>query len=63
MAPKIKLIRSVEYLHSSEEGVIDFERTKKILAELAAEKERPADYDIILDFRRTQINLTTSTLN
>ncbi|HMA76983.1 MAG TPA: hypothetical protein VKO43_06725 [Candidatus Krumholzibacteriaceae bacterium] len=60
MSPKIKLIRSVEYLHSSPEGEIDMEKSKQFLAELAKAKRPPADYDIILDLRRAQVKLSTT---
>ena len=62
MATKIKLIRSVEYLHTSPQGEFDFEKSKQILAELALAKRPPADYHIILDFRRTQCKLTTANI-
>ena len=60
MPPKIKLIRSVEYLNISPEGDIDLEKSKQLLAELAKAKRPPADYDIILDFRRAQVKLSTT---
>jgi hypothetical protein len=59
MATKFKLIRSIEYIHSTPEGEIDFEKSKELLAEIAQAKKTPADYDIILDFRRSQFNMTT----
>jgi len=59
MATKFKLIRSIEYIHSSSEGEIDFEKSKELLSEIAKAKKPPADYDIILDFRRSQLNMTT----
>lgn len=60
MTKKIKLIRSVEYLHTSPEGKIDFQQSKKILADLAKAKRPPADFDILLDFRRAQWVLSTA---
>ena len=60
MTAPIRLIRSVEYLYTSPEGDIDFEKSKQVLADLALAKRLPADYDIILDFRRTQCKLSTT---
>ena len=62
MSTKINLIRSIEYLYSSPEGKIDLEKSKQILTDLAKAKQSPADYDIILDFRRSQLKLSTTDL-
>jgi len=59
MATKIKIIRSVDYLSISNEGTIEFEESKKNLAALAEPKRPPADYELLLDFRRTQWILST----
>lgn len=60
MVARIKFIRSVEYLVSSPEGDVDLDESKRLLADLAKAKRPPANYDIILDFRRAQINLSTT---
>jgi len=59
MAIKIKIIRSVDYLSVSDDGAIEFEESKKKLEALAEPKRPPADYEILLDFRRTQWILST----
>ena len=59
MATKIKIIRSVDYLDVSDEGVINFGKSKKKLAEIASADNTTQDYDILLDFRRTQWILST----
>jgi len=59
MAIKIKIIRSVDYLSVTDGGTIDFEESKAKLASLAEPKRPPADYELLLDFRRTQWILTT----
>lgn len=59
MAIKIKIIRSVDYLSVSDDGDIEFEASKKKLEALAEPKRPPADYEILLDFRRTQWILST----
>ena len=60
MPTKIKLIRAIEYLQTSPEGEVDFEKTKQILIDIAAAKKNPADYDVLLDFRRVQLKLATT---
>ena len=59
MATKIKIIRSVDYLSISDDGIIEFEESKKTLSEIVEPKRPPADYEILLDFRRTQWVLST----
>ena len=59
MATKIKIIRSVDYLSVNDDGTIEFEESKKVLAALAEPKRPPADYELLLDFRRTQWILST----
>jgi len=59
MAIKIKIIRSVDYLTVSDDGSIEFEESKKKLASMAEPKRPPADYELLLDFRRTQWVLST----
>jgi len=59
MAIKIKIIRSVDYLYVNDDGSIEFEESKKKLASLAEPKRPPADYELLLDFRRTQWILST----
>jgi len=59
MATKIKIIRSVDYLSISDQGEVIFEESKARLLEIAETKLPAADYEILLDFRRTQWILST----
>jgi hypothetical protein len=59
MATKIKIIRSVDYLSISDKGDIELEESRKKLVEIAGAKRPPADYEVLLDFRRTQWILST----
>ncbi|MFH0756808.1 MAG: hypothetical protein V2B15_05950 [Bacteroidota bacterium] len=59
MATKIKIIRSIDYLSVTDTGTVDFEESKQRLAAMAEPKRPPADYEILLDFRRTQWVLST----
>jgi len=56
---KIKIIRSIDYLSVTDDGSVEFEESKKRLHEIAGVKHPPADFDILLDFRRTQWVLST----
>jgi hypothetical protein len=56
---KIKIIRSIDYLSVADDGSVEFEESKKRLHEIAGVKRPPADFDILLDFRRTQWVLST----
>lgn len=56
---KIKIIRSIDYLSVTDDGSVEFEESKKRLHEIAGVKRPPADFDILLDFRRTQWVLST----
>ena len=59
VATKIKIIRSVDYLSVRDDGSIDFNESRELLKALAEPKRPPADYEILLDFRRTQWILST----
>jgi len=59
MATKIKIIRSVDYLSVNDDGAIEFEVSKKTLSGIVEPKRPPADYEILLDFRRTQWVMST----
>ena len=59
MDVKIKIIRSIDYLSVADDGSVEFEESKNKLHEIAGVKRPPADYDILLDFRRTQWVLST----
>lgn len=54
MATLLKIIPSVDYLDMSDDGIIDFEKSRKKLTEIARSNATPVDYEILLDFRRTQ---------
>jgi hypothetical protein len=59
MATLLKIIRSVDYLDISDDGTINFEESRKKLSEMASANITPVDYEILLDFRRTQWILST----
>jgi hypothetical protein len=59
MAINIRIIRSVDYLFINDDGSIEFEESKQRLSEIANERCQTIDYEILLDFRRTQWILST----
>jgi hypothetical protein len=59
MATLLKIIRSVDYLDISDNGAIDFEASRKKLIGITSRESTPANYEILLDFRRTQWVLST----
>lgn len=59
MATLLKIIRSVDYLDISDDGAINFEASRKKLSEITGRVSTPADYEVLLDFRRTQWILST----
>jgi len=59
MSANIKHIRSVEYLHTTTEGEIDIKKSKELLLDIAKEKSHREDFDIILDFRRSHLIIST----
>ena len=58
MSAKIKIIRSVDYLDISDLGEINFSESRKKLQKIAQE-DASGDWDILLDFRRTQWIIST----
>lgn len=58
MAIKLKIIRSVDYLDVSDRGTVNLSESREMLQKIIKE-ESGSDYDILLDFRRTQWVLST----
>lgn len=59
MPAKIHYIRSFDFLDEDSEGNYDIFKSNSILSELATSDIHPKDFDFILDFRSTQIKLST----
>jgi hypothetical protein len=49
----------VDYLSINDDSTVEFKDSRKRLSELVEPKRPPADYEILMDFRRTQWVLTT----
>lgn len=58
MAVKLKIIRSIDYLDVSDRGSVNLSDSREMLQKIILE-ESGSEYDILLDFRRTQWVLST----
>jgi len=54
MPTDIRIIHAHDFIKATLEGQLDFERSKEALLEIAATSSALADYEIILDTRKTQ---------
>jgi hypothetical protein len=58
----IRVIRARDFIRATEEGQIDLEKSKKLLIGVAEVAAGLVDYEIILDTRKTQGELSVSDL-
>ena len=58
MKANYKIISAQDFIKAKPSGELDLEQSKKVLIELAAIAEPPADYEILLDAREAYGNLT-----
>ena len=54
MASNIRIIQARDFIIATPDGQLDFEKSKKVLMEVAAASAPLVDYGIILDTRTTQ---------
>ncbi|MFH1313187.1 MAG: hypothetical protein ABIJ00_08150 [Candidatus Eisenbacteria bacterium] len=59
MATKVKIVRARDFLQTTTDDVLDLEASCQVLKEVAAARRPPADFDVLLDFRRAQWRLST----
>lgn len=52
MTCKYKIISAKDFIKADPSGDIDLAQSKKVLVELAAVTQPPADYEILMDFRQ-----------
>jgi len=60
MPAAINILRGRDFLQATAEGVIDLNHSKAILIQILQECVSPPDYDILIDLRRTQWQLSVS---
>lgn len=58
MATKIKIITANDFLEVTPEGIINISTSRKLLAEIARIENLPVDYELFVDFRKSQSNLS-----
>ena len=59
MATKIKIVTTRDFLEITPEGVVDITTSKQLLVDIAKAEYHPVDYDLLIDFRDTQWEMST----
>ncbi|MDZ4168637.1 MAG: hypothetical protein U1E26_03130 [Coriobacteriia bacterium] len=62
MPSDIRVLRPHEFLRSTEDGRLDLEEAKRLLAETALASPRAKRYDVLVDTRSAQSEMTVSDL-
>ena len=62
MPTDIRIIRAREFIKATPEGHLDLEETKEVLLGIAAASALSGDYDVILDTRDTQSEMSVTDL-
>jgi hypothetical protein len=58
MATKIKIITASDFLEVTPEGIIDINTSRQLLADIAKAEHHPVDYELLVDFRETECDLS-----
>lgn len=58
MATKIKIIAARDFLEVTTDGIINIDTSRQLLIDIAKADQSPADYELLVDFRDTQNNLS-----
>lgn len=62
MATKIKIITARDFIEVTVDGRINFTTSRQLLADIATADHRQAEYELLVDFRGTQSDLTIAEL-
>ena len=62
MPANIRIIHAHDFITATPEGRLDLEASKKLLVEIASAAAPLVDYDIVLDTRKTQSELSATDL-
>ncbi len=62
MSTNIRIIHAHDFIKVTPEGQLDFDTSKKLLVEIASVSTPSGDYEIIVDVRKTQIELSVTDL-
>jgi len=58
VAAKIKVITGTDFLEVTAEGVINLTTSRQLLVDIAKAEQLPVDYELLIDFRDTQNQLS-----
>jgi hypothetical protein len=62
MSTNIRIIHARDFIKVTPDGQLNFEKSKNILIEIASAFDPNVDYEIILDVRKVQSNLSITNL-
>lgn len=62
MVTKIKIVTTKDFIEVTAEGTIDITTSKQLLVDIAKAEYKPVDYDLLIDFRDTQWEMTTTNI-
>lgn len=62
MSTNIRIIHAHDFIKATPEGQFDLEKSKKLLMEIATASAPLVDYEIILDTRKTQVEMSVGAL-
>ena len=60
MATKIKFISARDFLEVTPDGIINITTSRQLLVDIAKAEHHPVDYELFIDFRDTQSDLSVS---
>ena len=60
MATKIKIVTARDFLEVTPDGIIDITTSRKLLADIAKAEYDTVDYELLIDFRDTQFQLSVT---
>ncbi len=58
MATKIKIITARDFLEVTTDGIIHITTSRQLLVDIAKTEHHPVDYELLVDFRDTQSDLS-----
>ena len=58
MTTKIKIITAKDFIEITADGIIDITTSRQLLADIAEAEHHHADYELLVDFRDTQSQLS-----
>ena len=60
MATKIKIVTTGDFLEVTPDGIINITTSRQLLVDIAKAEHHPVDYDLLIDFRDTQWEMSTT---